>query len=69
MSDYDEGLINKGQSIYDEMSHNGVYLFSFSLIGLTETKLKVDQPQASNIDLDTFIKYLNFALEKNKPRK
>lgn len=43
--------------------------YSFSLIGLTETKLKVDQPQASNIDLDTFIKYLNSGLEKNKPRK
>ena len=28
MSDYDERSINKGQSIYDEMSHNVVYLFS-----------------------------------------
>ena len=28
MSDYDERSINKGQSIYDEMSHNVVNLFS-----------------------------------------
>ena len=28
LSDYDERSINKGQSIYDEMSHNVVYLFS-----------------------------------------
>ena len=28
MSDYDKRSINKGQSIYDEMSHNVVYLFS-----------------------------------------
>ena len=28
LSDYDERSVNKGQSIYDEMSHNVVYLFS-----------------------------------------
>ena len=28
LSDYDERSINKGQSVYDEMSHNVVYLFS-----------------------------------------
>ena len=28
LSDYDERSINKGQSIYDERSHNVVYLFS-----------------------------------------
>ena len=28
LSDYDERSINKGQSIYDEISHNVVYLFS-----------------------------------------
>ena len=28
LPDYDERSINKGQSIYDEMSHNVVYLFS-----------------------------------------
>ena len=28
LSDYDERSINKGQSIYDEMIHNVVYLFS-----------------------------------------
>ena len=28
LSDYEERSINKGQSIYDEMSHNVVYLFS-----------------------------------------
>ena len=28
LSDYGERSINKGQSIYDEMSHNVVYLFS-----------------------------------------
>ena len=28
LSNYDERSINKGQSIYDEMSHNVVYLFS-----------------------------------------
>ena len=28
LSDCDERSINKGQSIYDEMSHNVVYLFS-----------------------------------------
>ena len=26
LTDYAERLINKGQSIYDEMSHNVVYL-------------------------------------------
>ena len=28
LSDYDERSINKGRSMYDEMSHNVVYLFS-----------------------------------------
>ena len=28
LSDYDEMSINKGQSIYHEMSHNVAYLFS-----------------------------------------
>ena len=28
LSDYDERSINKGQSIYDVVSHNVVYLFS-----------------------------------------
>ena len=28
LPDYDERSINKGQSIYNEMSHNVVYLFS-----------------------------------------
>ena len=28
LSDYDERSTNNGQSIYDEMSHNVVYLFS-----------------------------------------
>ena len=33
LSDYDERSINKGQSIYDEMSHNVVYLFSTPNLG------------------------------------
>ena len=28
LSGYDERSINKGQSIYDEMSHNDVHIFS-----------------------------------------
>ena len=28
LSDYDDRSINKGQSVYGEMSHNVVYLFS-----------------------------------------
>ena len=28
LSDYDERLFNKGQSMYDEMTHKVVYLFS-----------------------------------------
>ena len=28
LSDYDKRSINKGQSIYDELSHDAVYLFS-----------------------------------------
>ena len=47
LSDYDERSINKGQSIYDEMSHNVVYLFSTPNLGNYQADMRIS-PLALN---------------------
>ena len=47
LSDYDERSINKGQWIYDEMSHNVVYLFSTPNLGNYQADMTIS-PLALN---------------------
>ena len=47
LSDYDERSINKGQSIYDEMTHNVVYLFSTPNLGNCQADMTIS-PLALN---------------------
>ena len=65
LSDYDERSTNKGQSIYNEMSHNVVYLFSIydemthNVVDLFST------PNLGNYQADMRISPL--ALNQSKP--
>ena len=47
LSDYDERSINKNQSIYDEMTHNVVYLFSTPNFGNYQANMTIS-PLALN---------------------
>ena len=47
LSDYDERSINKGQSIYDEITHNAVYLFSLPNLGNYQADMTIS-PLALN---------------------
>ena len=60
LSDYDKRSINKGQSIYDEMSHKVVYLFSINDEMTHNVVYLFSTPNLGNYQADMTISPLAF---------